>query len=639
MTQVIHLSDDHDRYEWWADNVGEEGGVIFCGAGNDDVEGDAGDDFLYGEAGQDELFGGSYTFGVDPDPFSDTGLLGYWGNDYFVGGDNLDFMAGGTGNDTFEGGNGADFMYGGGGNDKFYPGDDLYGDVARGGDGNDTFFAAGNSFDDFFGGNGSDWVWFDLEVTVDLLNQAQNTGVAAGDEYFDVENLHGSFGNDTFRGTDFANILEGGSGDDTFWGRGGNDILRGGNGEDYLIGGPGADVIDGGDGIDYANYFDAPAAVVADLISTGSNTGDAAGDTYFGIENLYGSLYGDELNGTNESNVIHGYYGNDKLSGHGGNDQLWGDDGDDILYGDAGSDYLDGGAGNDWASYIRAWTGVLVDMVLPGDNRGDAAGDVLVGIEYLQGSQFHDDLRGDDLPNVIQGLDGHDFIYGRGGNDALIGHGNDTLDGGAGTDTANYASATQAVVVDLPGHIALGAEIGTDTLSGIENVTTGSGNDAVAGDGATNVLDGGAGIDTVSYYAVSSGVVLDLAGQVGVDGTSTDTLLNFENANGTAFNDAISGTAAANVLNGLGGVDTISYYLATQGVVIDLAGNVAVQNGIVDTLLNFENVNGSAGNDAISGNSGANVLDGLGGIDTVSYYASSQGLAIDLAVRWWSRAA
>ena len=232
----------------------------------------------------------------------------------------------------------------------------------------------------------------------------------------------------------------------------------------------------------------------------------------------------------------------------------------------------------------------------------------------------------------VKGEAGNDTLAGMAGNDSLDGGaGDDMIDGGPGTDTADYSSATQTVMVDLPGHIAVGAEIGTDTLSGIENVTTGSGDDAVAGNGATNVLDGGAGSDFVSYYLVSSGVVLDLAGQTGVDGTSTDTLLNFENANGTAFNDAISGTAAANVLNGLGGVDTISYYLATQGVVIDLAGNVAVQNGIVDALLNFENVNASAGNDAVSGNSGANVLDGLGGIDTVSYYASSQGLAIDLA--------
>jgi Ca2+-binding RTX toxin-like protein len=130
---------------------------------------------------------------------------------------------------------------------------------------------------------------------------------------------------------------------------------------------------------------------------------------------------------------------------------------------------------------------------------------------------------------------------------------------------------------------------------------------------------------------VSSGVVLDLAAQVGVDGTSRDTLLNFENANGTAFNDAISGTNAANVLNGLGGIDTISYYRASQGVVIDLAAQIGRDGTSTDTLLNFENANGSAYNDAISSNGGTNVLDGLGGIDTISYYISAQGVTIDLA--------
>jgi hypothetical protein len=225
--------------------------------------------------------------------------------------------------------------------------------------------------------------------------------------------------------------------------------------------------------------------------------------------------------------------------------------------------------------------------------------------QHVSGSPYNDTIRGSVLANV--------------------------LDGGAGTDTVDYSSATQSVVIDLPSHIATGAQIGTDTLSGIENVRTGSGNDAVAGDGATNVLDGGAGIDTISYYKVSSGVVLDLAAQVGVDGTSRDTLLNFENANGSAFNDAISGTNAANVLNGLGGIDTISYYRASQGVVIDLAAQIGRDGTSTDTLLNFENANGSAYNDAISSNGGTNVLDGLGGIDTISYYISAQGVTIDLA--------
>ena len=31
MTQVIHLTNRDDPYEWWDENVGEEAGLIFCG--------------------------------------------------------------------------------------------------------------------------------------------------------------------------------------------------------------------------------------------------------------------------------------------------------------------------------------------------------------------------------------------------------------------------------------------------------------------------------------------------------------------------------------------------------------------------------------------------------------------------------
>ncbi len=210
-----------------------------------------------------------------------------------------------------------------------------------------------------------------------------------------------------------------------------------------------------------------------------------------------------------------------------------------------------------------------------------------------------------------------DTLLGNGGNDLLIpGGAHDFVDGGAGLDTVSYADATQTVVVDLPFDIALGAEIGTDTVIGIENVITGNGNDAVAADGATNVLDGGAGIDTVSYYAAAGPVIIDLAAGVGVDPTSVDVLLNFENANGSGFNDAISATAATNVLNGLGGNNTVSYYLAAQGVSINLATGVGNDGTSTDTLLNFQNANGSAHSDVLVGNDAANILNGLGSADS-----------------------
>src|SRR5262249_33076183 len=71
--------------------------------------------------------------------------------------------------------------------------------------------------------------------------------------------------------------------DDTIFGFGGNDILSGRDGNDTLHGGQGADFLNGGAGIDTASYSDALSGVGVDLLSN-SNFGDAAGDTFVGIE-------------------------------------------------------------------------------------------------------------------------------------------------------------------------------------------------------------------------------------------------------------------------------------------------------------------------------------------------------------------
>ena len=69
-----------------------------------------------------------------------------------------------------------------------------------------------------------------------------------------------------------------------------------------------------------------------------NNTGDAAGDTYKGIQNLLGSAFDDGLTGDGKANVLTGGAGIDTLSGGGGNDKLIGGPGADILNGGAGKD-------------------------------------------------------------------------------------------------------------------------------------------------------------------------------------------------------------------------------------------------------------------------------------------------------------
>lgn len=166
---------------------------------------------------------------------------------------------------------------------------------------------------------------------------------------------HGNTGGMTVIGTEGDDALVGGYYDDTMYGRSGNDKIEGGNGNDILHGeggndtlrgGLGADKLIGGEGMDNASYVLATSGVMVDL-ATGGITGEAAGDTYSGIENLFGSSYADILNGDWQANVIHGGSGDDFVFGQGGDDRLFGDAGMDVLRGGSGNDILNGGLGND----------------------------------------------------------------------------------------------------------------------------------------------------------------------------------------------------------------------------------------------------------------------------------------------------
>lgn len=388
--------------------------------------------------------------------------IGGSGNDEITGNTVANDLRGGAGSDTIEGDAGADALFGNGGDDELSGGDDN--DVLIGGAGKDVLN----------GGNGTDRAQYNdatAGVLADLQVAANNLGDAAGDTYASIENIYGSGFSDNLRGDGAANtiwgynggdvlygragndILSGMNGNDTLYGQGNDDDLRGGAGNDILLGGAGGDILNGGSGVDRAQYNDATAGVLVDLQDADNNLGDAAGDTYVLIENVYGSAFSDNLRGDSGNNslwgdgggdVLFGRAGNDVLSGMGGNDTLYGqagdDDlrggaGDDILLGGTGSDALNGGSGVDRVQYSDATAGVLADLQVSASNLGDAAGDTYVLIENVYGSEFSDNLRGDSGNNTLWGHDGGDILYGRAGNDALWGmSGNDTLYGQGGDD-------------------------------------------------------------------------------------------------------------------------------------------------------------------------------------------------------------
>ena len=80
------------------------------------------------------------------------------------------------------------------------------------------------------------------------------------------------------------------------------------------------------------------------------------------------------------------------------------------------------------------------------------------------------------------------------------------------------------------------------------------------------MLDGGDGTDTASYASATGGVTVSLAvsGPQETYGAGIDTLLNIENLVGSAFSDTLTGNASANVLTGGPGSDTFRYTEVSQ---------------------------------------------------------------------------
>lgn len=118
---------------------------------------------------------------------------------------------------------------------------------------------------------------------------------------------------------------------------------------------------------------------------------------------------------------------------------------------------------------------------------GTANGEAIAG--SFTGSAIVDD--------IINGLGGDDTIFGFDGDDSIEGGaGDDAIDGGAGIDTAVLTS-TANVSANLASGIATGADIGNDTLVGIENLRGGAGNDFLVGDAGANDISGRNGDDTL----------------------------------------------------------------------------------------------------------------------------------------------
>ena len=146
----------------------------------------------------------------------------------------------------------------------------------------------------------------------------------------------------------------------------------------------------------------------------------------------------------------------------------------------------------------------LADTLSGGSGNDTLAGGL--GNDSLSGGLGNDSIIGNDVANELSGGLGRDTIIGGDGDDTLLGGtDNDSLLGSNGTDLASYASATSAITVDLGAGSSAGA-LGNDTLSSIENILGGSGNDSIIGNDVANanyilVALSGAGINLIAMLA------------------------------------------------------------------------------------------------------------------------------------------
>ncbi|MBR0717279.1 VCBS domain-containing protein [Bradyrhizobium liaoningense] len=472
----------------------------------------------------------------------------------------------------------------------------------------------GQGGDDTIIGNGSTQIFFNnatAAVTVDLgAGTASGDASVGHDTFTGVNNVIGSNFNDTIIGSNLT--------DDSLAGGSGNDYLTGGFGTDFLTGGAGADVFAysnlgntdfisdfshaQGDLIEIAGV--AGITSFADVQSHATQVGNNTVITFDAVNSLtlinttLGSLTASDfvitsgnsgvaLNGDSGDNALSGGVGQDTLIGNDGNDSLFGLGGDDVLIGGNGQDFLSGGAGNDY-------------------------------------------------------LNGGANPQGNG-------------------DMANYGDAPTGVVVNLGTGLASDGYGGTDTLINIEGVGGSTHDDVLIGSVADNeIFDGGMGNDVIdgggkngasgpfgdfsNYAGATEGVVVNLVAGTAVGGLSvgTDTLINIDSINGSAFDDVITGNANANLLRGFAGSDAIHGGDGNDQIEGGQLSNPSL--GGNDFLYGDggnDVIYGGSGNDLISGGTGTDTLTGNAGADTfvfaahdgndrITDFSDAQGDKIDL---------
>ncbi|HEY5724265.1 MAG TPA: M10 family metallopeptidase, partial [Allosphingosinicella sp.] len=441
--------------------------------------------------------------------------------------------------------------------------------------------------------------WANLGDGHFAMGNIANALLYQGDARSLIENAIGGAGDDVIWGNQGANTLTGNGGNDLINGLGGGDTMIGGAGDDrFFADDPGDSVVEAADG-----GFD-KIEVTASSFTLGANVEEMIGGSLTGPQQLTGGptanvIRPNDFNG----NVVSGGGGNDNiragfgastLRGDAGDDSIGGSDLVDIIEGGDGNDNVDAAGGNDWID-------------------GGADQDALWGQggnDRILGGAGDDDLRGGHDSDTIDGGDGNDRI--RGGRDG------DTLEGGAGDDHLSSDIGVEDIdpqyapgldtLIGGPGADILEADLGEDLIvfRAMADSTSSS---------RDRILRFESGVDKIDLSDLPGGS-LSWVEQTDPSDNSLYSLVTFTAQGGTltfrvdakvVLADFIMPISA--VIQGTEGNDQLSGS--------DLSDEI-FGNGGHDLLRGFANddlLDGGAGNDRLEGGLGADAMIGGTGDD------------------------
>jgi Ca2+-binding RTX toxin-like protein len=483
---------------------------------------------------------------------------------------------------------GASYLFGTPFNDTLWAGNGVT--SFRGQAGNDTFYG-----DRFW--NTSSYRSATNPVTINLAEGRVTDGTAAlpggtsqgTDNLRGVESIEGTRYSDVFDARNFDRFSTNGGGDEAgFYGQNNSYKPLGGN-----------DTVTG-NGYTGLSYEAAKMGIFADLEA---GFVDALGQdklspdtrpelqnnqdylytvgrtTFTGVSSIEGTDYADYLKGgaSDNGDGYNGIINWQSFSPRGGNDTV------------------DGGFGNDFVSYRSAPNPIHVDLSRPTGqvvNDGWNNQDTLINIERVDGSNYSDLMIGGTAKIWFKGNAGNDTIIGGTGADAYVVY-------------ANYRVPDyKGVIVDLGGT----STVLTPAQLSLKPTTT-SYSYTPSGGGAAEPI-------TITGWAIDGSGDIDLIARIeNVSGSDWDDVIV-----GSNQNNELSGRAGADTIDGAAGVDWVYYGNAEQAVTVDLARNIAQNDGFgySDVLYNIENVKGSYFPDNISGTPNDNELQGEFGNDTLS---------------------